>query len=200
MANPLEFYFDFYSPFGYLASSRIDRIAQKHGREVIWRPFLVGATFSVTGAKPLVDIPLLGEYSLHDMKRCAREQGVTFVLPENFPKAALAPSRAFYWLVDEQPEQARALARAIYHATFGEGRDGTDPELVADLAAGLGIDREALLQGIQTPEVKARLKQETETAVKRGVFGSPYIFVDDEPFWGNDRLEQVDRWLATGGW
>jgi 2-hydroxychromene-2-carboxylate isomerase len=200
MAAPLEFYFDFYSPYGYLASTRIDALAKKHGREVIWRPFLVGVTFALTGTRPLLDIPLLGDYSLHDMRRCARDQGVPFQLPENFPKAALAPSRAFYWLVDAQPETAKALARAVYHATFGEGRDGTDPQLVADLAAPLGVDREQLLAAIQTPEAKARLKQETETAVERGVFGSPYIFVDGEPFWGNDRLEQVDRWLATGGW
>lgn len=200
MAAPLEFYFDFYSPYGYLAAARIDAIAGQHGREVIWRPFLVGATFAVTGARPLVDVPLLGDYSLHDMRRCAREQGVPFQLPENFPKGALAPARAFYWLTDEQPEQAKALARAVYHATFGEGRDGTDPQLVAELAVPLGIDREQLLAAIQSPEVKARLKQETEAAVERGVFGSPYIFVDDEPFWGNDRLEQIDRWLATGGW
>ncbi len=200
MGAPLEFYFDFYSPYGYLASTRIDEIAARHGREVTWRPFLVGATFALTGARPLVEIPLQGDYSLHDMQRCARELNVPFQLPENFPKAALAPSRAFYWLVDGQPEQARALAKRIYHATFGEGRDSTAPELVADLAVPLGVDREALLQGIQSPAVKARLKQETDTAVQRGVFGSPYIFVDGEPFWGNDRLEQVDRWLAAGGW
>jgi 2-hydroxychromene-2-carboxylate isomerase len=200
MAAPLEFYFDFYSPYGYLASTRIDELAKNHGRAVIWRPFLVGATFALTGTRPLLDIPLLGDYSLHDMRRCARDQRVPFQLPENFPKAALAPSRAFYWLVDEQPETAKALARAVYHATFGEGRDGTDAHLVAELAVPLGVDREALLAAIQSPEVKARLKQETETAIERGVFGSPYIFVDDEPFWGNDRLEQIDRWLATGGW
>lgn len=200
MAAPLEFYFDFFSPYGYLTSSRIDELAAKHGREVIWRPFLVGATFAVTGARPLVDIPLLGDYSLHDMKRCARLQGVPFQLPAEFPKAALAPSRAFYWLVDEQPEKAKRLAKAVYHATFGDGQDGSDPQLVAELATPLGIDADELLEAIQRPEVKARLKQETETAVTRGVFGSPTLFVDGEPFWGNDRLEQVDRWLETGGW
>lgn len=200
MGEPLEFYFDFYSPYGYLASTRIDEIAARHGREVIWRPFLVGATFALTGARPLVEIPLQGDYSLHDMQRCAREQGLPFELPENFPKAALAPARAFYWLVDTQPETARRLARAVYHATFGQGRDGSAAELVAELAVPFGIDREQLLEEIQNPEVKARLKQETEKAAARGVFGSPYIFVDGEPFWGNDRLEQVDRWLATGGW
>jgi 2-hydroxychromene-2-carboxylate isomerase len=200
MAAPIEFYFDFYSPYGYLASSRIDALAARHGREVIWRPFLVGATFSVTGARPLVEIPLLGDYSLHDMQRCARMQGVPFQLPVGFPKAALAPSRAFYWLTDNDPEKAKRLAKAVYNATFAEGRDGANPQLVAELAVPLGIDSNELLEAIQRPEVKTRLKQETETALTRGVFGSPTIFVDGEPFWGNDRLEQVDRWLETGGW
>ncbi|MCW8944371.1 MAG: 2-hydroxychromene-2-carboxylate isomerase [Sedimenticola sp.] len=200
MAAPLEFYFDFYSPYGYLASSRIDELAAKHDREVIWRPFLVGATFAVTGARPLVDIPLLGDYSLHDMQRSARLQGVPFQLPEAFPKAALAPSRAFYWLAETQPDIAKRLAKAVYNATFGEGRDGSDPQLVAELGAALGIDSNELLEAIQRPEVKEKLKHETATAVSRGVFGSPTIYVDGEPFWGNDRLEQVDRWLETGGW
>ncbi|MCW8891399.1 MAG: 2-hydroxychromene-2-carboxylate isomerase [Sedimenticola sp.] len=200
MAAPLEFYFDFYSPYGYLASSRIDELAARHGREVVWRPFLVGATFTVTGARPLVDIPLLGDYSLHDMKRCARLQGVPFQLPVEFPKAALAPSRAFYWLADAQPEQAKRLAKAVYNATFAEGLDGSDPQQVANLGATLGIDSNELLDAIQRPEVKEKLKHETATAVSRGVFGSPTFFVDGEPFWGNDRLEQVDRWLETGGW
>jgi 2-hydroxychromene-2-carboxylate isomerase len=200
MATPIEFYFDFFSPYGYLASSRIDELAAKHGREVIWRPFLVGATFAVTGSRPLVDIPLIAEYSLHDMQRCARLQGVPFKLPDGFPKAALAPSRAFYWLTDEQPEQAKRLARRVYNATFSEGRDGSDPQLVAELGETIGIDANDLLEAIQRPDVKTRLKQETEAALTRGVFGSPTIFVDGEPFWGNDRLEQVDRWLETGGW
>lgn len=200
MAAPLEFYFDFYSPYGYLASARIDEIASRHGREVIWRPFMVGAAFSLTGSRPLLDTPMLGDYSMHDMQRCARLQGLPFKLPEVFPKAALAPARAFYWLVDSQPETARQLARAVYQATFAEGRDGSSADLVAELAEPLGVDRQQLLEAIQRPEVKERLKQETEAAVARGVFGSPFIFVDDEPFWGNDRLEQVERWLATGGW
>ncbi len=200
MAAPLEFYFDFYSPYGYLASSRIDELAAKHGREVTWRPFLVGATFAVTGARPLVDIPLLGDYSLHDMQRSARLHGVPFQLPEAFPKTALAPSRAFYWLAETQQDIAKRLAKAVYNATFGEGRDGSDPQLVAELGAALGTDSNELLEAIQRPEVKAKLKHETATAVSRGVFGSPTIYVDGEPFWGNDRLEQVDRWLETGGW
>jgi 2-hydroxychromene-2-carboxylate isomerase len=200
MTDPIDFYFDFYSPYGYLASRRIDEIAAKHGREVNWRPFLLGPAFAATGHQPLLDTPLMGDYVALDFARSARLQGVPFKLPEEFPKAALAPARAFYWLLDQNRQTATALASAVYLATFGEGRDGTRPELVADLAAPLGVPREDLLGAIQRPEIKQRLKDETQAALERGVFGSPFIFVDDQPFWGNDRLDQVDRWLQTGGW
>ena len=200
MSSAIDFYFDFYSPYGYLASLRIDEIAARVGREVVWRPFLLGPAFSATGHRPLLDTPLMGEYVARDFARSARLQGAAFQLPEEFPKAALAPSRAYYWLVDQQPETARALAKAVYLATFAEGRDGTRPELVAELAQPLGVDAEKLLAAIASPAVKQRLKTETEAALQRGVFGSPFILVGDEPFWGNDRLDQVAHWLQSGGW
>jgi len=196
----LDFYFDFYSPYGYLASLRIDEIAARHGREVIWRPFLLGPAFAATGHRPLLDTPLMGDYAARDFARSARLQGASFRLPDEFPKAALAPSRAYYWLFEQDPDKARQLAKAIYRATFELGMDGTQPELVAALAADLGIDKEELLVAITTPEVKERLKRESAAALARGVFGSPFIFIGDEPFWGNDRLDQVERWLQTGGW
>lgn len=200
MSDGIDFYFDFYSPYGYLASLRIDAIAERHGRTAHWKPFMLGATFAITGHQPLTSTPMMGDYARLDLQRSARLQQAEIQMPREFPKAALSCCRAYYLLLDLQPEQAVALARAIYHAIFGEGRDGTDPALIGELARELGIDDAALLAGIQTPAIKDRLKAETQSAIERGVFGSPFIFVDDQPFWGNDRLEQVDRWLATGGW
>jgi len=200
MPDPIEFYFDFSSPYGYLASTRIDALAEKHGRAVTWRPFLLGVAFKTTGQVPLVDQPLRGPYSRHDFARSARLLGVRFQLPEPFPFPSMAACRAFYWLADRDPEQAKALARSVYHAAFGLGRDVRAAEAVAEVAQPLGIDRTALLAAVNDPAVKERLRAETEAALARGVFGSPFIIVDGEPFWGHDRLEQVERWLATGGW
>ena len=200
MSNSIDFYFDFYSPYGYLASLRIDEIAARHGCKVNWKPFMLGATFSITGHQPLTSTPMMSEYALLDIKRSARLQSANFQMPVDFPKAALSCSRAFYYLVDEQPQAAVALAKAIYRAIFGEGRDGTDVDLIAELARGLGIDTESLVPALQDQSIKDRLKAETQAAIDRGVFGSPFIFVGDEPFWGNDRLDQLDRWLETGGW
>jgi len=200
MSSAIDFYFDFYSPYGYLASLRIDEIAARHDCKVNWKPFMLGATFSITGHQPLTDTPMMADYTLLDLARSARLQAAKFCMPDEFPQAALSCSRAFYVLVDQQPEQAVALAKAIYKAIFGEGKDGTRIELIAELARNLEIDAEALVPAMQTQPIKDRLKAETQAAINRGVFGSPFIFIGDEPFWGNDRLDQLDRWLETGGW
>ena len=113
---------------------------------------------------------------------------------------ALAVSRAFYWIDDKDQECSRNFAKAAFRTFFDEGRDISLPGAVADFAEPLGVDREALLLALTDPAVKDRLKTETNTALERGVFGSPFIFVDGEPFWGADRLSDVERWLDTGGW
>ena len=92
---PVEFYFDFSSPYGYLASTAIDGIAARHGRTVEWRPFLLGAAFKQTEAKPLVEIPLKGDYARHDLPRFARKLGVAFTLPQPFPFLSVNACRAF---------------------------------------------------------------------------------------------------------
>ena len=200
MANPIDFYFDFSSPYGYFASSRIDELAAKYGREVVWRPVLLGAVFKITGQQPLPTIPLKGSYAKHDLVRSARLFGVPFKIPTRFPIAGQAPSRAFYWLNDKDPASARKLARALYHAYFAEDRDISSPEVTANVAAKLGVDRAALLAALADPAVKERLKTEVDAAIERGVFGSPYVVIDGEPFWGSDRIDQIEKWLATGGW
>jgi 2-hydroxychromene-2-carboxylate isomerase len=196
MAEPIDFYFDFSSPYGYLASTEIDGLAARHGRSVTWRPFVLGAAFKLTGQRALTEQPMRGDYARRDFARSARLLGVPFKMPEPFPFFALAASRACYWL--EDPEQSKALAKAIYHAAFGEGRDITPVPVVAELAAKLGIG--GLEQGLEQPAIKAKLRDATDQALARGVFGSPFFIVNGEPFWGHDRLDQLDRWLATGGW
>lgn len=200
MANPIDFYFDFSSPYGYFAGSRIDALAAKYGRGVIWRPILLGVVFKITGQQPLPTIPLKGNYAQHDLVRSARLLGVPYKMPSKFPVSGTAPSRAFYWVGDKDPALAKKLAQALYHAYFAEDRDISNPEVTANVAAKHGIDRDQLLQALNDPAVKERLKTEVDAAIERGVFGSPFIVVDKEPFWGSDRLDQVEKWLATGGW
>lgn len=200
MANPIDFYFDFSSPYGYFASARIEELAAKHGRSVNWRPILLGAVFKITGQQPLPSIPLKGSYANHDLARSARLFGLPYKFPTKFPVAGQAPSRAFYWVSDRDPRLAIRLAQALYHAYFVEDRDISSPEVTANVAAKLGVDKEQILHALGEPAVKQRLSTEVDAAIERGVFGSPFFIVDKEPFWGSDRLDQIDRWLATGGW
>lgn len=199
MAAPIEFYFDFSSPYGYFAATRISALAGKYGRGVVWRPLLLGVVFKVTGGGPLPSLPLKGPYSTRDMARTARFLGVPFKLPDPFPISTQAPARAVYWLEQQAPDRIEPAVLALYRGYFVDGRDISSPEITADVLATLGHERATVLAALGDPAIKERLKQENQTAIDRGAFGSPYIIVDGEPFWGHDRLDQVERWLATGG-
>ncbi len=200
MTAAIDFYFDFSSPYGYLAAQTIDDIGARHGIDVAWRPFLLGAVFKITGAQPLPQTPLKDRYAAIDMPRSARLIGVPFVMPEPFPFQSLAACRAYYWLAEDNPAKSRDFARAVFHGAFGEGRDMSSAEAVIEEAVKLGVDGAALGAALKDPAVKDRLRREVDDAIARGVYGSPFIFLDDEPFWGHDRLDQVDHWLETGGW
>ncbi|WGF88991.1 2-hydroxychromene-2-carboxylate isomerase [Marinivivus vitaminiproducens] len=200
MAEPIVFYFEFASPYGYFASRQIDELAESFDRTVQWRPVMLGAMMKQTGARPLFDLPLKADYARQDIPRFARFLGVPLAMPSVLPMNSLASSRAYYWLLDNMPEQAHRVAQAFFHAHWGEGRDLSPPEIVADVAAEAGVDRETLLAGIGSPEIKARLRGETERAMERGVFGSPFFLVDGQPFWGADRIPQIRSWLERGGW
>jgi 2-hydroxychromene-2-carboxylate isomerase len=200
MPAAIDFYFDFSSPYGYLASTRIEDIAAKHGRGVLWHPVLLGAVFKLTGSAPLASVPLKGEYAARDMARCARLLGAPFKLPSKFPIPTQAAARLTIWAQQSSLDQAKQLAAALYHAYFAENCDISDADICADVAHVCGYDREQALAGLNDQAVKDRLREEMDQAIARKVFGSPYFIVDGEPFWGADRLDQLDRWLETGGW
>ena len=200
MAQLIDFYFDFSSPYGYFASAQIDAIAARHARTVIWRPILLGAVFKVTSQQPLATIPVKGAYAQRDFERSARLFGMRFKTPARFPISSVAPSRAFYAVTERDAALAKRLARALYEAYFAEDRDISAPDVTLEIAARLGLDRNELADAMQSTAVKERLRREVDEAIGRGVFGSPYIIVDGEPFWGADRLDQVEKCLATGGW
>jgi 2-hydroxychromene-2-carboxylate isomerase len=192
---PIDFYFDFSSPYGYFAATRIDELAQSYGRSVVWRPMLLGAVFKITGQQPLSTVPLKNTYMAHDLARTAKLLRIPFKLPTKFPAGMQAPARAFYWVGDRDRDLAKKLAKALFHAYYAEDRVISNPEVTGNVAAKLGVDKAELLQALNDPAVKERLRTEVDAAIERGVFGSPYIVVDGEPFWGSDRLDQVEQWL-----
>ncbi len=201
MSTPIEFHFDFISPYGYLGSVGIERVAAKHGRAVDWRPMLLGVSvLKVMGLKPVPDTPLKGAYAAHDWPRFARLMGVPHDPAANVRMAPLPALRAFTWLKDRDEALATRFARTLYRAHWAEGRDMSTAAAVADLGASLGLDRAALAAATADEAVKQRLRQHVEASLAKGVFGCPTFVVDGELLWGADRLDQLDRWLATGGW
>ncbi len=200
MTAAIDFYFDFSSPYGYLAALEIDARAARHGRAVDWRPFLLGVAFGTTGSEPLLQIPLKGDYARHDLLRTARRLNVPFTLPAVFPFMSQAACRAYYVIADADPPAAKALAKRLYTAAFGEGRDIAPVATVVTEAAALGHDPDALAASLRDPDVKERLRAEVDAAIAKGVFGSPTFVVDGEVFWGHDRLDDLERWLDSGGW
>jgi 2-hydroxychromene-2-carboxylate isomerase len=199
MAAAIDFYFDFTSPYGYIASEHIDALAAKHERQVDWHPILLGFIFKQTGQVAPMQIPLKGEYSVHDMKRSARHHRVPLNFPAEFPKMTLTAARGFYWLKDQDPALARSFAQQVYRAYFVDNRDVGNADVIIEIASAVGIDRAAFTAALQSDAVKDRFKTENERAIARGVFGSPYFIVDNEPFWGADRMVQLEQWLKTGG-
>jgi len=200
MANPIDFYFDFSSPYGYLASHKIDALASKHGREARWRPFLLGVAFKTTGGAPLTSIPVKGPYHLRDMLRTAKYLVVSYRHPSVFPISSVSACRAFYWLDAKDPKRAIELAKALYRAYFVENVDISSADNVVSVAAKSVLNADEVRAGIADQPTKDRTKTEVDKAIAIGAFGSPYVVIDGEPFWGSDRLEQMDKWLATGGW
>lgn len=200
MPEPIKFYFDFSSPYGYLMSEKIDALAAQHDRKVQWRPILLGVIFQATGSAPLtLQNPAKAAYSLVDFARSARFMGVPYNPPSRFPLPTQNAARTYYWLHGQDCALARQFAHAVYRAYFVDDRDISAPETVLEIAAGLGVDRDGLEGALQSPEIKARLRNECDEALAVGVFGSPHVIVDGEPFFGADRLPQIAEWLATGG-
>ena len=200
MAEPIDFYFDFSSPYGYLVSEKIDALAAQHGRKVRWHPILLGVIFKTTGSAPLtLQHPAKAAYYVGDFARSARFLGVPFKQPSHFPLPTQVAARAYYWLHGQDCALARQFAHAVYRALFVEDRDISNPETIFEISAKNAIDRSILEPALQSPEIKARLKDEVEQAMARGVFGSPTVIIDGETFFGADRLPQIERWLATGG-
>jgi len=195
MKPPIEFYFDFSSPYGYLASTRIDELASNHDRRVDWRPILLGPAFKAMGTPILLNTPLKGEYAKRDFPRSARFHGVPYRQPSVFPVSTLAAARVFYWLKEKREEKAIRFAKAIYKAYFVDDINVSEPENVVKVAVAVGCGADEVRAALDDQKIKDRTKAEVEASLAKGVFGSPYIVVDGEPFWGVDRLDQVERWL-----
>jgi 2-hydroxychromene-2-carboxylate isomerase len=197
----IEFYFDPISPFAYLGSVQIERVAAQLGREVDWKPVLIGVTvLKVMGLKPVPETPLKGPYMRQDAVRLSEYFDVPFRYHGLKGINALAALRAFLVLKDRDPMLAKSFAQKIFDRLWVRGLDITAPDAVAEEAGVIGVDAAALLREIETDHAKNALKQAVDAAIQKGVFGVPYFFVDGQPIWGVDRMWMVERWARHHSW
>ncbi len=200
MPDPVDFYFDFSSPYAYFAADKIDGLAASFERDCVWHPMMLGVAMKETGNVPLAAQPVKGPYCIHDWERLARYQDLPWTMPDPFPIATLAAARAFYWLWDQDADLAKRFGIECFRSYFGRGEDIQAVEAVAAIAAPLGADADALAAACADDAVKQRVKDETGSALEKGVFGSPFFIIDGEPFWGSDRMWMMKRWMKSGGW
>ena len=190
----LDLWFDFASTYSYPAIHRIGPLAAKMRVKVRFRPFLLGPIFLAQGwdNSPFNVYPAKGRYMWRDLERICAKHEVPFRRPSQFPRNGLLAARvacanaAEPWVPD--------FVRGVYRANFAQDRDIARPEVVADVLRGLGLPAEAVLERAQTPAAKQRLREQTDEAIRLGVFGAPTFIVGGELFWGNDRLEDAIAW------
>ena len=199
MKTPIDFWFDFSSPYSYIANEWIDAVAARHGRTVRRHAMLLGATFQAAELRPPVAYPIKRDYMLRDFARSARFEGLPYQPPPEFPIPTQNAARLFWWLHDTEGEDAAARwAGAGLRAVFARGLPIDRPDTLRALVAEHGLDADAAQAVWGDPAWKARLKRANDEATAAGIFGAPTIVVDGEPFWGNDRRPQIERWLASG--
>ncbi len=198
--QPIDFYFDFASPYGYFMSEKIDALAARHGRTVTWRPVLLFAVLRALGLPPPFEHPVKLEYITADFARSARFLGVDYTHPPAFPALTQHAARAFYLLEQRASAVAVPFARAVLRGYFREGRDISNIEVIAQMVRDqtdtLGSVAD-VRDHLKTDEAKTLLQDAITSAVGKKVFGSPFVIVDGEPFFGVDRLPQIAQKLEA---
>lgn len=197
--SPIDFWFDFSSPYSYIANEWVDALAARHGRVVRRHAILLGATFQAAELKSPVSYPIKREYSMQDFARSARFEGVPYQFPDPFPIPTQNAARIFWWLHDTRSADAAAQwTRTAMRAYFTRGLALNDAAVLKDLVQEVGVDPQEAQAVWGDSRWKDRLKQACDAAIAAGVFGAPFFMVDGEPFWGNDRKAQLERWLGQG--
>lgn len=187
MNKPIEFFFDVGSPASYLAHMQISRVLAETHSTILYRPMLLGGVFKATGnAAP---IGVKARYNRHDLERWARRLEIPLAMNPHFPINTLQMMRAA--TAAQEDELLSPYLTAVYRGMWVEGLNMGEREVLLNVLKSAGLNGERLLARAEEPEVKQRLKDTTEEAVARGVFGAPTFFVGDEMFWGQDRIDQV---------
>ena len=196
MSKTIEFYFDFGSPTAYLAYQRLLQLREQYGASIEYRPMLLGGVFKATGNRSPIAVPAKGAYMMnHDLPRFARRYGVALNSNPHFPINTLYLMRGA--IAAREMGCFDTFVDVVYRALWQDGKNMGDPGVVVGVLAEAGLDAAALMARSQEADVKAALVSATEAAVARGVFGAPTLFMGEEMFFGQDRLDFVEEILAA---
>jgi len=198
MTKTVDFYFDLGSPATYLAYTQLPKICAQTNSELIYIPMLLGGVFKATGNASPAMIPAKGRYMFEDLDRYAKRYGVPLKFNPHFPINTLMLMRAVTGIQLRQPARFQAFIDCLFTALWVEGRSLDEPATVAAVLSEHSFDPQEVLALSNDESVKAALKENTETAVKRGVFGAPSMFIGDQLFFGQDRLDFVAEALRQG--
>ncbi len=193
----LEFHFDFGSPTTYLAYTQVPRIAQETGATLVWHPLLLGGVFKATGNASPVSVPAKARWMGNDIARWARRWGVPFAFNPHFPINTLTLMRGACGLLMHQPADFQRYVDSVFHAMWVTPQNLGDPAVLATVLTQAGFDAAAFTALVADAEVKADLVARTEASVARGAFGAPTIFVGQQMFFGQDRLDFVREALTA---
>ena len=191
MSKTVEFYFDLGSPATDLAYTPLPKICEQTDSQLIFIPMLLGGVFKATGNASPATIPAKGRYMFQDLDRYAKRYGVPLKFNPHFPINTLMLMRAVTGMQLRHPERFQAFIDCLFKALWVEGRSLDDPATVASVLAQNGFDANEVLALTADDDVKAALKDNTDKAVQRGVFGAPSMFIDNQLFFGQDRLDFV---------
>ncbi|WDY55946.1 2-hydroxychromene-2-carboxylate isomerase [Pseudomonas sp. PSKL.D1] len=196
MSKTVAFYFDLGSPASYLAWTQLPALCARHGATLEYRPILLGGVFQATGNASPAMVPAKGRYMFIDLGRYAARYGVPFTLPPGFPINTLTLMRGVFGVQMRSPERLAPLLEALFNGLWAQGRNLGDVAVLDDTLGQAGFDPAAFHALAADVEVKAALKQATEAAVARGVFGAPTCFVEGQMYFGQDRLDFVEAALG----
>jgi 2-hydroxychromene-2-carboxylate isomerase len=189
----LEYFFDYVSPFAYLADTQLPAILERTGAEVVRRPFFLGGVMQAAKNSPPITVPNKGKYLMADLGRWSSRYGVELNPNPHFPINTLQVMRAAVAALDDV--HFRDFHRAMFRGVWVEGKNLSDPDVLRAAIDAAGLDGTAIMSRAKEQDVKDTLRRNSEEAVERGAFGAPTFFIGDEMFWGNDRLDFVEQAL-----
>jgi len=195
MSQTLEFYFDFVSPYSYLAMTQLPAVLAKHDAQLVFKPVLLGALHQAQDMPSPAFIPNKAKWIYRDCHLWADYYKQPLAWPKQFPFNTMFVLRACIYIQMTQPEKAKEFIEKTFNAIWQDGLDVNDEQAVQKHLSDLGFDVSDILQGCQKQEVKDALKQSVGDAHQLGMFGAPAFKVNDDVFFGQDRLMFVEQAL-----